>query len=252
MLAIVWNPRGFHLIKVLDKGRKSNAGYYIAEILEPSSQSRSIETAGNERKLMVHADNAHPHITKLSTQYFNENQMKSAPHPPYSPDLTPSDFYLFGDAKRCLAGLSFKDADHLFAAIEGVLEGIENATLQTVFLEWMDRLRKCIATNGEYTEEAQINVIEERSFILLILRFSCPGGTPCRFVAPDQSGILPIPAFAQLVFSRSVPIPPALLRDSVKRMRSIFRRLLMSRKQSIDGCCSKFVNSNHRLSLLLN
>jgi hypothetical protein len=25
-------------------------------------------------------------------------------------------------------------------------------TLQAVFLEWMDSLRKCIATTGEYTE----------------------------------------------------------------------------------------------------
>jgi hypothetical protein len=64
--------------------------------------------------------------------------MKSAPHPPYSPDLAPSDFYLFGYVKRCLAGLSFEDADQLLATVEGVLE-------------WMDRLRKCIATNGEYT-----------------------------------------------------------------------------------------------------
>jgi hypothetical protein len=36
----------------------------------------------------------------------------------------PSDFYLFGYVKRCLAGLSFK-ADQLLAAVEGVLEGIE-------------------------------------------------------------------------------------------------------------------------------
>jgi hypothetical protein len=34
MLTIVWNPRGFPLIKVLEKGRKLNAGYHIAEILE--------------------------------------------------------------------------------------------------------------------------------------------------------------------------------------------------------------------------
>jgi hypothetical protein len=40
MLTIVWNPRGFHLIKVLEKGRKFNAGYYIAEILESLSQWR--------------------------------------------------------------------------------------------------------------------------------------------------------------------------------------------------------------------
>jgi hypothetical protein len=78
--------------------------------------------------------------------------MKSAPHPPYSPDLAPSDFYLFGYAKKCLAGFSFEDADQLLVAVEGVLEGIEKVTLQAVFLEWMDRLRKCIATNGEYTE----------------------------------------------------------------------------------------------------
>jgi hypothetical protein len=78
--------------------------------------------------------------------------MKSAPHPPYSPDLAPSDFYLFGYVKRCLACLSFEDANQLLAAIEGVLEGVAKVTLQAVFLEWMDRFRKYIATNGEYTE----------------------------------------------------------------------------------------------------
>jgi histone-lysine N-methyltransferase SETMAR len=125
MLTIVWNPHRLHLIEVLEKGRKFNAGYYIAEILEPLSQWRSIEAAGNERKLLVHADNARPHTAKLSAQYFNENRMKSAPHPSYSPDLAPSDFHLFGYVKRCLAGLSFEDADQLLAAVEGVLECIE-------------------------------------------------------------------------------------------------------------------------------
>jgi hypothetical protein len=48
MVTIVWNPHGFHLIKVLEKRRKFNAGYYIAEILEPLSQWRLIDAAGNE------------------------------------------------------------------------------------------------------------------------------------------------------------------------------------------------------------
>jgi hypothetical protein len=92
--------------------------------------------------------------------------MKSAPHPPYSILHTPypilhapysldfaqSDFYLFGYIKKCFTGLSFEDADQLLAAIEGVLEGIENVTLQAIFLEWMDGLRKYITSNGEYTE----------------------------------------------------------------------------------------------------
>jgi hypothetical protein len=84
MPTIVWNPREFHLIKVLEKGRKFNASDYIAGILEPLSQWRSIEAAGNERKLLVHADNARPHAAKLSAQYFNENRMKVAPHHLYS------------------------------------------------------------------------------------------------------------------------------------------------------------------------
>jgi hypothetical protein len=58
------------LTKVLEKGRKFNAGYYIAEISEPLSQWRSIKAAGNERKLLVHADNACPRAAKLSTQYL--------------------------------------------------------------------------------------------------------------------------------------------------------------------------------------
>jgi hypothetical protein len=154
MFTIIWNLRGFHLIKVLEKGRKFNAGCYIADILEPLSQWRSIEAAGNEQKLLVHAQNVRPDIAKLSTRYLNQNRMKSVSHPRYSLDLSPSSFYLFRYGKRCLAGLSFEDADQFPATVEGVLEGIEKVTLQAIFLEWMDRLKKYIAANGECTEQA--------------------------------------------------------------------------------------------------
>jgi hypothetical protein len=105
--------------------------------------------------------------------------MKSVPQPPYFPDLTSSDFYLFEYVKRCLADFSFEDADQFLAAVEGVLEGIEKVTLQAVFLAWMDRSGKSIVTKWEYTASAQINVIKEWGFILPILRSSCPGGTSC-------------------------------------------------------------------------
>jgi hypothetical protein len=78
--------------------------------------------------------------------------MRLVLHPPYSPDLAPWGFCLFIYLKRCPAGLSFEDATQLLAAGEDVLEDVEKVTLRAVFLEWMDRLRKCIATNGEYPE----------------------------------------------------------------------------------------------------
>jgi hypothetical protein len=65
--------------------------------------------------------------------------MKSAPHPPYSPDLALSDFYLFGYVKRCLSRLSFEDADELLAAVEGVLEDIEKRRCKRSFSTgWTD------------------------------------------------------------------------------------------------------------------
>jgi hypothetical protein len=74
--------------------------------------------------------------------------METAPHPPHSPDLTPSGFYLFGYVKGCLVSLRFESADDL---LEAILERIQKAILQEVFLEWMDWLRKEITTDGEYT-----------------------------------------------------------------------------------------------------
>jgi hypothetical protein len=76
MLTIVWNPRAFHLIRVLGDGRKFNSAYYTAEILSPLSEGLSIEVDGNERKLIVQASNARPHMAKVSTQFCEKNRMK--------------------------------------------------------------------------------------------------------------------------------------------------------------------------------
>jgi hypothetical protein len=62
--------------------------------------------------------------------------------------LAPSDFYLFDYVKGFLAGHSFESANPLFRAVQGILEGIEKVTLQAVFLDWMERLGKCIDRNG--------------------------------------------------------------------------------------------------------
>jgi histone-lysine N-methyltransferase SETMAR len=76
--------------------------------------------------------------------------MGQAPHPPYSPDLASSDFYLFGYLKDRLQGQHFQDLDQLFDAITALTGTIEKVTWQRVFLEWMERLRRCIHTNDKH------------------------------------------------------------------------------------------------------
>jgi hypothetical protein len=105
--------------------------------------------------------------------------MKPVPHPPYFPDLAPSDFCLFSYVKGCLAGLSLEGAERFREAVQAILEGIGKVTLQAIFLKWMDCLRKCITTNAQYTDLTKINVMQESRFIPPVLRCSPLSGTPC-------------------------------------------------------------------------
>jgi hypothetical protein len=63
------------------------------------SEWNASDATESNRKLIVHADNARPHTARFSVEFFEDHQMKTAPHPPYSLDIVPSDFYLFGYVK---------------------------------------------------------------------------------------------------------------------------------------------------------
>jgi hypothetical protein len=76
--------------------------------------------------------------------------MKQVPHPPYSPDLAPSDFFLFSYVKAKLMGCRAETPSELFARIPVILAEIPRETLNAVFLEWMERLQKCVQVGGEY------------------------------------------------------------------------------------------------------
>jgi hypothetical protein len=89
-------------------------------------------------------------LQKWTLAVMEQNAMKRAPHPPYSPDLAPSDFYLFGYVKHPLSGSAFADADSLLQAVSDILECIEKVTLKGVFRNWMERLRRCSAMCREY------------------------------------------------------------------------------------------------------
>jgi transposase len=51
-------------------------------------------------------------LLKMSN-FCEENGLWFAPHPPYSPDLAPSDFFLFTYAKEHLKGMMFPSYEEL-------------------------------------------------------------------------------------------------------------------------------------------
>jgi hypothetical protein len=60
---------------------------------------------------------------------------------PYSPDLAPWDFFLFGYGKGKLMGYGAETPSELFVRIRVILGEIPRAILNAVFLEWMERLQ---------------------------------------------------------------------------------------------------------------
>ena len=76
--------------------------------------------------------------------------MKRAPHPPYSPDITPSDFYLLGNIKEKLKGYSFESPEELRHQVHLILNDISKDELNRAFLNWKERLQRVIETKGEY------------------------------------------------------------------------------------------------------
>jgi hypothetical protein len=73
------------------------------------------------------------------SNFCEENGLRFAPHPSYSPDLTPSDFFLFGYVKKRLKEMVFPSYEESLDAIGEVVTGIESETLTAVFEHWMER-----------------------------------------------------------------------------------------------------------------
>jgi transposase len=104
MVTVAWNPLKFPLIMALHKGRTFNTEYYHDNILAALTQ---LQPEDESRKLVVHADNAKAHIVQKCRTFCEENGLWLAPHPPYSPNLAPSDFFLFDYVKERLKGMVF-------------------------------------------------------------------------------------------------------------------------------------------------
>jgi hypothetical protein len=73
-----------------------------------------------------------------------------APHPPYSPGLSPCDFWLFGFLKEPMQGMGLSTEDQIVEAITTIWWRVTFDTLHSVFQEWMQWLNWIIKNNGEY------------------------------------------------------------------------------------------------------
>ncbi|PNF28730.1 hypothetical protein B7P43_G07777 [Cryptotermes secundus] len=101
---------------------------------------------------LLHHDNAPAHTALTVRQFLTSNNMVIVPHPPYSPDLALSDFFLFPRMKRSLKGKRFRDVDEVKENTLKALNSIQPQEFQHCFEQWQKRWDKCINAHGQYFE----------------------------------------------------------------------------------------------------
>lgn len=96
MVTVWWSTAGLVHYNFLNQGETMTAEKYCQEIDEMHHKLKSMCAALVNRKhpIILH-DNARPHIAKISLKKLNDLGFESLPHPPYSPDLSPTDYHFF-------------------------------------------------------------------------------------------------------------------------------------------------------------
>lgn len=77
--------------------------YKLKRLLDSLPKSRT-----RNRKLFLLHDSAPVHTASRTQQAISDLGFTVCRHPPYSSDLAPSDFYLFGFLKKILRGVRFE------------------------------------------------------------------------------------------------------------------------------------------------
>ncbi len=86
-------------------------------------------------KYMLHMDNASPHTADLTLIRLLMTGVRTIPHPPYSPDLAPSDFWFFPRIKKQLRGTRFRTLQELEDAVDAQISSIGSQEFEECILK---------------------------------------------------------------------------------------------------------------------
>jgi len=96
-----------------------------------------------------------PHVLtaeQKEQQFLSNKHITVCPHPPYSPDLAPCDFWLFPKVKMTMKGKCFELIQDIEAATTAQLKTLMKEDFQNCFRKWQQRWDKCVRSEGGYFE----------------------------------------------------------------------------------------------------
>lgn len=153
MATIFWDFKGVIHIDYMPHNTTITGQYYAGLL------GRLRESIKNKRRgkltrgpLLLH-DNAPVHMSHVAQGAVREHGFQQLPHPPYSPDLAPSDFFLFRHLKKALRGRRFLDDEEVHTAAEQWFQDQPEMFYSGSLNELCHRWQKCIDIRGDYVEK---------------------------------------------------------------------------------------------------
>ena len=97
-------------------------------------------------------DNAPSHNATIFKQSLAQWKVTVLDHPPYSSDLTPTDYFLFPKVKSHLKGRLFDSFSDIQKAVTSTLNAIAKDDFYKGIQELYDRANPCVQLEGMYIE----------------------------------------------------------------------------------------------------
>jgi hypothetical protein len=134
MITIFFTARQLILLDVRTKGSKFNQQHFI-DYLFPDFKTENLifRRRMSLATFWVHINNSMGHNGSKVASKFDKHHIARLPHPLYSPDLSPCDFWLFGMLKGILKDREFRSRDEIEEAITMAWNDLTFDEVQSVF-----------------------------------------------------------------------------------------------------------------------
>ena len=154
LLSVWWDYKGIVYFELLPPNRTINSVVYIEQLtkLNNAVEEKRPELI-NRKGVVFHHDNARPHTSLVTRQKLLELGWDVLPHPPYSPDLAPSDYFLFRSLQNSLNGKNFNNDDDVKSYLIQFFANKNQKFYERGIMMLPERWQKVIDQNGQYITE---------------------------------------------------------------------------------------------------
>jgi transposase len=133
-------------------GRTVNGHFYVQVLKRLRDAVRRKRPDKWQGEWFLHHDNAPSHRSLVVQQFLVEKSSPVITQPPYSPDLAPSDFWLFLTLKMGLKGTHFANIEDIKSNATAELRRVPKEAFHRCFQHGQERWSKCVCAPGSYFE----------------------------------------------------------------------------------------------------